>query len=102
MAHTAEVYQLVESLNVNNIPLSVLTPNLRGFHDAIQVGVHEIAVFAACSEEFTKKNINCSVDESLRRYRLVCEAAHQHNIRIRGYISCVLGILIFNFQFILM
>lgn len=91
MSNTSEVYKEIEKININNIPLSVLTPNLRGFYDAINVNVHEIAVFAACSEEFTKKNINCTINESLNRYRLVCEAANQHDIRIRGYISCVLG-----------
>ena len=98
MAHTAEVYQQIERFNSENIPLSVLTPNLRGFYDAIKVNIHEIAVFTACSEEFTKKNLNCTIEESLHRYRLVCEAAHQHGeIRIRGYISCVLGLFLFFF-----
>lgn len=91
MNHTAEVYKGLHHVKKHNTVLSVLTPNLRGYHDAIAVNVHEIAIFAACSEEFTKKNINCTIDESLQRYRVVCETAHQQGVRVRGYISCVLG-----------
>jgi hydroxymethylglutaryl-CoA lyase len=91
MNHTDEVYKGLAHVDQHNTVLSVLTPNLRGYRHAVAVGVREIAVFAACSEEFTKKNINCSIQESLHRYRAVCEAAHQQGIRVRGYISCVLG-----------
>lgn len=69
----------------------VLVPNMKGFEAALAAGAEEIAVFAAASEAFSRKNINCSVAESLERFRPVTEAAARHGIRVRGYISCVLG-----------
>jgi len=69
----------------------VLTPNLKGFQAAQAAGAAEVAVFGAASEAFSKKNINCSVAESLERFRPVAQAAIAANIRVRGYISCVLG-----------
>ena len=64
---------------------------MQGFEQALAAGAQEIAVFAAASEAFSQKNINCSIAESLARFRPVAEAARQHNIRVRGYVSCVLG-----------
>jgi hydroxymethylglutaryl-CoA lyase len=69
----------------------VLVPNMKGFEQALAAGVEEIAVFAAASEAFSQKNINCSIAESLARFRPVAEAARQHGIRVRGYVSCVVG-----------
>ena len=69
----------------------VLTPNLKGFERALEAGVTEVAVFGAASEAFSKKNINCSISESVERFRPVLEAAQKNNVRVRGYISCVLG-----------
>ncbi|PKO67994.1 MAG: hydroxymethylglutaryl-CoA lyase, partial [Betaproteobacteria bacterium HGW-Betaproteobacteria-14] len=69
----------------------VLVPNMKGFEQALAAGAQEIAVFAAASEAFSQKNINCSIAESLARFRPVAEAARQHGIRLRGYVSCVLG-----------
>jgi hydroxymethylglutaryl-CoA lyase len=69
----------------------VLTPNLKGFEAARAAGATEVAVFGAASEAFSKKNINCSIAESLERFRPVAQAARAANIRLRGYISCVLG-----------
>jgi hydroxymethylglutaryl-CoA lyase len=69
----------------------VLTPNLKGFEAARAAGATEVAIFGAASEAFSKKNINCSIAESLERFRPVAEAAHAANIKLRGYISCVLG-----------
>ena len=69
----------------------VLTPNLKGFEAARAAGATEVAVFGAASEAFSKKNINCSVEESLERFRPIAEQAKQHGIRVRGYVSCVLG-----------
>jgi hydroxymethylglutaryl-CoA lyase len=68
-----------------------LTPNLQGFERALAVGADEVAIFAAASETFSHKNINCSVDDSLQRYQQLMDAARQHNIAVRGYVSCVLG-----------
>jgi len=69
----------------------VLTPNLKGFEAARAAGATEVAIFGAASEAFSKKNINCSIEESLARFRPVAAAAHAANIRVRGYISCVIA-----------
>ena len=69
----------------------VLTPNLKGFERALEAGVTEVAVFGAASEAFSQKNINCSIFESVERFRPVLEAAQKNSVRVRGYISCVLG-----------
>jgi hydroxymethylglutaryl-CoA lyase len=69
----------------------VLTPNLKGFEAARAAGATEVAVFGAASEAFSRKNINCSIAESLDRFRLVVQSALKENIRVRGYISCVVG-----------
>ena len=69
----------------------VLVPNLIGFAKAVEVGAEEVAIFGAASEAFTKKNINCTIDESLQRFEAVCEAAVKANMRVRGYVSCVVG-----------
>jgi hydroxymethylglutaryl-CoA lyase len=69
----------------------VLTPNLKGFEAARAAGATEVAIFGAASEAFSKKNINCSIAESLERFAPVAEAARSANIRVRGYISCVVG-----------
>jgi isopropylmalate/homocitrate/citramalate synthase len=68
-----------------------LTPNLTGFAAARAPGATEIAVFGAASEAFSRKNINCSIDESLDRFRPVAAEAKKHNVKVRGYVSCVLG-----------
>ncbi len=73
------------------ITYSALTPNMMGFEAALNVGVKEIAIFAAASESFSQRNINCSINESLQRFKPVMEAARQHGISVRGYVSCVLG-----------
>ncbi|TAN56965.1 MAG: hydroxymethylglutaryl-CoA lyase [Rhodospirillales bacterium] len=69
----------------------VLTPNMKGFEAALAAKADEIAIFAAASESFSKKNINCTIAESLERFRPVCAAAKSSNIPVRGYVSCVLG-----------
>jgi len=69
----------------------VLTPNLKGFEAACAVGAQEVAVFGAASEAFSMKNINCSIAESLERFAPVVAQAKEHGIRVRGYVSCVLG-----------
>jgi len=69
----------------------VLTPNLKGFEAARAAGATEVAVFGAASEAFSKKNINCSIAESLERFRPVVDAAGRSDIKVRGYISCVVA-----------
>jgi len=69
----------------------VLTPNMKGFDAALAAKADEVAVFVAASETFSQKNINCSIAESLTRARPIFEAAAASDVRVRGYISCVLG-----------
>jgi isopropylmalate/homocitrate/citramalate synthase len=69
----------------------VLVPNLRGFEEAVAAGATEVAVFAAASETFSRRNINCTIAESLERFAPVFAAARATNVRVRGYVSCVLG-----------
>jgi len=69
----------------------VLTPNLKGFQRALEAGATEVAVFGTASETFSQKNINCSISQSVERFRPVLEAAQKKSVRVRGYISCVMG-----------
>ncbi|MDG4552082.1 MAG: hydroxymethylglutaryl-CoA lyase [Candidatus Contendobacter sp.] len=69
----------------------VLVPNLQGLEAALAAGATEIAVFGAASETFSHRNINCSIAESLDRFRPVVKLARQHGVKVRGYVSCVLG-----------
>src|SRR5688500_11880942 len=68
----------------------VLTPNLKGFEAARAAGAAEVAIFGAASESFSRRNINCSIAESLERFRPVAEAAKAAGVKVRGYVSCVL------------
>jgi len=70
---------------------SVLTPNLKGFEAALATKPDEIVVFGAASEAFSRRNINCGIEESIERFRPVVEAAHANGIKVRGAISCALG-----------
>jgi hydroxymethylglutaryl-CoA lyase len=69
----------------------VLTPNLKGFEAAVEAGATEVAVFAAASEGFSQKNINCSIAESIDRFVPVFDAAKRQDVKVRGYLSCVVG-----------
>jgi len=69
----------------------VLTPNLQGFEAALAAGADHVAVFAAASEAFSKKNINCSIAESIDRFLPVMAAAKEAGVRVRGYVSCVIA-----------
>lgn len=73
------------------VRLPVLVPNLKGLEAAQAAGVQEIAVFGAASEAFSQRNINCSIAESLERFRPVAAAALAAGVKVRGYVSCVLG-----------
>lgn len=66
-------------------------PNAKGMENAIKCGVKEIAIFGAASEAFTKKNINCTIEESLDRFQQVVDMAKANDIKVRGYVSCVMG-----------
>lgn len=69
----------------------VLVPNMKGFEAALAAGAEEVAVFGAATETFSQKNTNCSIAESLERFEPVARAAQAHGVRVRGYVSCVLG-----------
>jgi hydroxymethylglutaryl-CoA lyase len=73
------------------IQFPVLTPNMKGFENAIASGAKEVAVFAAASESFSQKNINCSIAESIERFTPIFDRAKSLGIPVRGYVSCVLG-----------
>ncbi|KAF2076077.1 hypothetical protein CYY_002641 [Polysphondylium violaceum] len=89
MADNTQVLRGITQLEGVSYPC--LTPNLRGFEAAYEAGAKEVAIFAAASETFSKKNINATIEESLARYKDVCDAAKDKNIKVRGYVSCVLG-----------
>lgn len=89
MADTAEVLAGIKKRPGVRYP--VLVPNLKGLEAALASGVEEVAVFAAASEAFSLKNINCSIEESLERFTPVMDAAKEAGIAVRGYVSCVLG-----------
>ena len=76
---------------ISGVSYPVLTPNMKGFERALEADAKEIAVFSAASEAFSQKNTNCSIEESINRFRPVLEEAQKNNIQVRGYISCVLG-----------
>lgn len=93
-----KIPQLVDSVDVMThltysptIVYAALVPNLQGLEDAIKAGVREISFFTTVSETFCKRNINCSIAESLDRLALLAPLAKKHQIKIRAYISCVLG-----------
>ncbi len=89
MAGSAEVLKAAPRRPGVSYP--VLVPNMKGFEAALAAGAQEVAVFAAASEAFSQKNINCSIAESLARFAPVMEAARAAGVRVRGYVSCVLG-----------
>jgi hydroxymethylglutaryl-CoA lyase len=70
---------------------TALVPNLKGFEAAVEAGCEEVAIFGAASETFSRKNINCGIRESLERFLPVLAAANAQGVRVRGYVSCVVG-----------
>ncbi|PJJ96051.1 hydroxymethylglutaryl-CoA lyase [Lysobacteraceae bacterium NML03-0222] len=89
MADAAEVFAGIEKHP--DISYPVLTPNLQGYERAKAVGAKEVAVFTAASETFNRKNTNAGIDESLQRFAPILEAARADGIKVRGYVSTVLG-----------
>ncbi len=89
MADNAQVMAAVQRLP--GVAYPVLVPNMKGFEAALDAGAKEVAVFAAASEAFSQRNINCSVAESLERFRPVVAAARRNRVKVRGYVSCALG-----------
>jgi hydroxymethylglutaryl-CoA lyase len=89
MADAAEVMSRIRRRP--GVVFSVLTPNAKGFEGALAARADEVVVFGAASEAFSQKNINCSIAESIERFRPVVAAARAHGIHVRGAISCAVG-----------
>jgi len=89
MANSKEVFAKIKKFPGVSYPC--LVPNEKGFEEALASGVEEIAIFASATESFSKKNLNCSIRESLNKYEKVTEAALKNHLRIRGYVSMVMG-----------
>jgi len=89
LADAAEVMQAIR--RKEGVAYPVLAPNLKGFDAAVEAGATEVAVFGAASETFSHKNINCSVAESIKRFEPVICAALALDMKVRGYVSCVVG-----------
>ena len=89
MATSTEVFTKIN--RKSGVTYAALTPNMRGFEGAIAVNADEVAIFGAASESFSQKNINCSIEESLERFVPIMNAAKEANIKVRGYVSCVVG-----------
>ncbi|QHD04083.1 hydroxymethylglutaryl-CoA lyase [Pseudomonas sp. S04] len=89
MAGTDQVLKALPSRA--GVSWTALVPNVQGLEAAIAAGCREVAVFAAASEAFSQQNINCSIEQSLRRYQEVIVRARDAGVRVRGYVSCVMG-----------
>lgn len=89
MASTAEVFETIN--RKPGVRYSALSPNERGLREAIKANVDEVAVFVAVTESFSRKNLNASIQETLERYTPLISIAREHKLRVRGYLSCVLG-----------
>ncbi|MCH2057378.1 MAG: hydroxymethylglutaryl-CoA lyase [Thalassotalea sp.] len=89
MATSSEVFKGVS--RKDGVTYAALTPNMKGFEAAVESGADEVAIFGAASEAFSQKNINCSIAESLERFEPVVAAAKERSLKVRGYVSCVVG-----------
>ena len=89
LADAAEVFAGIDKRAGVSYP--VLVPNAKGMQRALEVGAKEVSIFTAASESFNRKNINCSIAESMDRFEPVMAAAREHGIKVRGYISTVIG-----------
>lgn len=88
----SKVLQLQKLKKISkDVEFSVLVPNEKGMIEALPTGIREIAIFAACSETFSQKNINCSIEESFERFKPVMALAKRHKIKVRGYLSTCFG-----------
>jgi hydroxymethylglutaryl-CoA lyase len=89
MADSADVFANIS--RKSDVIYSALTPNQKGFDSALAANVDQVAIFTAASEAFTQKNINCSIEESINRFMPLIEQATLKNVRVRAYVSCILG-----------
>ena len=87
MRGTNEIFEQI--IRGDGVKYTALTPNLKGFENALHAKVDEVAVFAAASETFSQKNVNCSIDESLARFRDLFKKASEKKVPVRGYVSCI-------------
>ena len=87
MRGTNEIFE--EIMRGDGVKYTALTPNLKGFENALHAKVDEVAVFAAASETFSQKNVNCSINESLARFRDLFNKASEKKVPVRGYVSCI-------------
>ena len=87
MKGTDKIFQ--EISRKDGVKYTALTPNLKGFENAVDAQVDEIAVFAAASETFSQKNVNCSIEESLERFQDIFKQASEKKMPVRGYVSCI-------------
>lgn len=88
----ADAAQVLSGINrASGVTYAALTPNLRGLESALAAGADEVAVFGSASETFSQKNINCSIDESIQRFKPVAKAALKNGKTVRGYVSCIAG-----------
>ena len=87
MADSASVFSGIQ--RKQGVTYAALTPNMKGFEQALVAGVDEVAVFASASEGFSQRNINCDINTSLERFKPMLEAAATQNLRVRGYVSCI-------------
>lgn len=93
MADSGELFRRLSSTqkSFKGLRLSALVPNRKGMEAALAVGVREVAIFAACSETFSQKNINCTIADSFRRFQEVIELARRPKVKVRGYLSAAFG-----------
>lgn len=89
MADSLDVMQNMQ--RISGVRYAALTPNEKGFQQAINASADEVAIFTAASESFCQKNINCSIEESLQRFEQIMQQAKAQDIPVRGYVSCILG-----------
>ena len=93
MADHKEILKAVNNLQYDDVSFPVLVPNVKGLQGALESGATEVAIFGAASESFSRKNINCSIDESLKRFEDVFSTLEKYpaDVKVRGYVSCVVG-----------
>lgn len=89
MSGSDEVFRELQA--APGVTYTALTPNIKGLDRALAVGAREVAVFGAASESFSQKNTNCSIEEGMERFRPVVEKAREHDVPVRGYVSCVVA-----------
>lgn len=89
MGDHSEVFKAINKKDTISYP--VFVPNVHGLKDALAAGAKEIAVFSTPSEKFCQRNVNCSIEESLLHIAEIVQLAKQHDVKTRGYLSCVLG-----------